>query len=485
MRLSELLRPWQALPPEQDREVAGLSLDSRRVRPGDAFVALAGRRGHGLVHLPEALAAGAVAVLSDRPAEAPVPVVPVPALRGRLGALAARLYGDPSRRLAVLGVNGTNGKTSVAGFLAQALADDGPVGCLGTLGEGLWGRLAPALNTTPDVLTVHRRLAEAADAGAAHAVMEVSSHALEQGRVDGVHFQVAVFTNLSRDHLDYHGDMAAYGAAKARLFEGQAPVAAVSNLDDPFGRRLLERTRAVQRWGYGLEARQVPPGVAWVRGTDLRLDADGLRLTLHWQGRRAPLAAPLLGRFQAYNLLAAATALLALGWDLERVVARLGAVTAPPGRMERFAVPGRAQVVVDYAHTPEALAAALDSLRPHTRGRLWCVFGCGGDRDRGKRPEMGAAARRADVVVITDDNPRSEDPAAIVADILPGLGEHPATVIHDRAEAIAHAIEAAAPEDVILVAGKGHEAVQIVGERTLPHSDRAWVAHCLGLEVRS
>ncbi len=473
MRLSELLQ-MGSLPPELDREVAGLALDSRRLRPGDAFVAVAGRRDHGLRHLEAALAAGAVAVLVEEAAEtvtAPVPVVPVRGLRRRLGELAARLYQEPSEALQVVGVTGTNGKTSVAGFLAQALAAEGHVGHLGTLGEGLWGRLEPATNTTPDVFTVHRRLAEARDAGARFAVMEVSSHALDQERVAGVRFACAVFTNLSRDHLDYHGDMAAYGAAKARLFHELQPEAVVINRDDAFGARLCETVRA-PLWDYRLGE-----GPARLRGRILQLDESGLALELALAQGRARVMTPLLGRFQAHNLTAAAAALLAMGMTLEEAAGRLNGVSAPPGRMEPFRGPGRPLVVVDYAHTPDALAAALVALRPHTRGRLWCVFGCGGERDEGKRPLMGRAAEQgADRVIVTDDNPRGEDPAAIAAQILAGMtGPEAATVIHDRAEAIAHAIGRAGADDVVLVAGKGHETTQQVGGRTLPHDDRAWV----------
>ncbi len=476
MRLSELLQG--GVPPEMDREVSGLALDSRRLRPGDAFVAVAGRRDHGLRHLDEALAAGAVAVLVDEAVEtvaAPVPVVQVRGLRWRLGELATRLYQDPSEALQVVGVTGTNGKTSVAGFLAQALGADGPVGHLGTLGEGLWGRLEPARNTTPDVFTVHRRLAEARDAGARFAVMEVSSHALDQDRVAGVRFACAVFTNLSRDHLDYHRDMAAYGAAKARLFHDLAPRVAVINRDDAFGER-LSGTVAAPVWDY-----RFSDGPARVRGRILRLDESGLSLELAVDRQRAQVTTALLGRFQAHNLAAAAAVLLALGMPLDEAARRLGGVSAPPGRMEPFRRPGRPLVVVDYAHTPDALSAALAALRPHTRGRLWCVFGCGGERDPGKRPLMGRCAEAgADRVIVTDDNPRGEDPGAIAAQILAGMTRPEAvTVIHDRAEAIAHALSRAAPDDVVLLAGKGHETTQQVGGQVLSHDDRAWARELL------
>ncbi len=479
MRLSELLTPWQSVPADADREVAGLALDSRELRPGDAFVALPGRHSHGLAHLDEALAAGAVAVLTED-GEAPVasvPVVPVPGLRGRLGELAARLYGHPAEALPVIGVTGTNGKTSVAAFLAQALAADGPVGHLGTLGQGLWGDLESTRHTTPDVFGVHRRLAQARDAGAVAAVMEVSSHALDQGRVDGVRFAAAVFTQLGRDHLDYHGDLAAYGAAKARLFRTPGLGAAVLNLDDPFAAGLATDA---PRWGYRLGT---PMGAREVGAEGLRCDAGGLAFDLVHGGRRASIATGLLGRFQAHNLLAAATALLALGHELDEIARRLSRVQAPPGRMEPYRAPGRPLVVVDYAHTPDALAAALDSLRAHVRGRLWCVFGAGGERDRGKRPLMARAAEaRADALVLTDDNPRGEAPEAIVADLRAGLsGAVPAAVVHDRAEAIAHALAQADPEDAVLVAGKGHEDYQEIAGTRRPHSDRETVARLLGV----
>lgn len=469
--------------------VAGLGLDSRRIAPGEGFVALAGASGHGLDHLGQALERGAACVLYESPAPAtaaldrvPVPVIAVPDLRVRLGLLAERACRAPSRHLRIAGVTGTNGKTSTVHLIAQALAGaDIDVATIGTLGAGRPGALVEGERTTPDVFAVHALLRRFVDAGISHVAMEVSSHALDQGRVDQVRFAIAVFTNLSRDHLDYHGDMRAYGAAKARLFAWPGLEAAVINTDDAFGARLVE---------------QVPSGVRTLRcglhpladGTmpefharDVRTGHDGLAFTLVMPEGEARLVTRLLGRFNVANLLGVAAALHALGWPLPRIAQALPKLDSVPGRMTRLGGGARPLVVVDYAHTPDALEQALASLREHTPGRLHCVFGCGGERDRGKRPQMAAIAQAgADRVIVTDDNPRGEDGDAIVADILPGFAE-PArvTVQRDRARAIADAITAAAAGDTVLIAGKGHEPYQEIAGRRLPFDDREQAGRAL------
>lgn len=500
MRLSRLLEGLIAVPAQVDRELTGLCLDSRRARPGELFLACGGRRAHGLEHLDDALAKGVAAVLWEPvapfeqlppPLEARlrgIPAFAVPDLQQRIGALADRFFAAPSRDLHVVGVTGTDGKTSCSQFLAASLhRPDAPCGVLGTLGYGLYGALEPASHTTPDAIRVHGLLARMREQGARHAVMEVSSHALDQGRVAGVRFDTAVLTNLSRDHLDYHGDERAYAAAKQRLFRSPGLRHAVINLDDVFGRNLLALLDpGVQVVGYTLSADPAP--VPAVRGRDLRLDETGLSMSVDSPWGSAPVRSSLLGRFNASNLLAVLAALVPAGVAFEDACARVSALETVPGRMERFGgTDGSPLVVVDYAHTPQALAHVLEALRPHTRGRLWCVFGCGGDRDPGKRPLMGAvAARSADRVVITDDNPRSEDPAAIVEDILGGIGDRAAVqVLRDRAEAIAFALEHAGGDDVVLVAGKGHEDYQEVAGRRLPFSDREQVRRRLeAREVR-
>jgi UDP-N-acetylmuramoyl-L-alanyl-D-glutamate--2,6-diaminopimelate ligase len=457
--------------------LSGLSLDSRSLRPGEAFVALRGASQHGLRHAQQALDAGAVAVLFEPPAPAdcapPEGAIAVPGLRARLGEIADRCYGSPSRALVLVGVTGTNGKTSTVQLLAQAFALEGHrAGSIGTLGAGLVGQLQPGERTTPDVIAVHRLLAELRDAGASHVAMEVSSHALDQGRVDAVSFDVGVFTNLTRDHLDYHGSMQAYGEAKARLF-ARGLEAAVINRDDAFGRELLRRHAGSLRC-IGLSAAGDPEADLYAANLDF--GPHGLAFDLVHGARRASIESPLLGRFNVDNLLAVAGVLLALGRDFDTVAALLPRLAPVAGRMNRLGGEGAMPlVVVDYAHTPDALVQALASLRPHTPGRLICVFGCGGERDRGKRPQMAAAAEAgADRVIVTDDNPRGEDGDAIVVEILSGFATPEAVGIErDRARAIGLAIAGAGAGDTVLVAGKGHEPYQEIGGRRLPFDDLA------------
>lgn len=492
--LGRLLKGLRPLEQDWDGPVAGLALDSRQLQPGQVFLACAGHRSHGLDFLDQALASGAAAVVweprPDEPAQfrwhtlgdgRRVPLIPVPGLGQKVGLIADRFYGHPSQRLLTVGVTGTNGKTSCSQFLAQALDATAPTGVIGTLGTGLIGRMRPGTHTTPDPVSLHAELAQMLAEGARSVAMEVSSHGLDQGRVNGVHFHCAVFTNLTRDHLDYHGDMAAYGAAKRRLFEVAGLRQAVINHDDAFGRELLAGLPGgVQALGFGLERRGTR---AEIVGDGLRLDADGFSMNLQTPWGEGLLRSSLLGRFNASNLLAAAAVLLLQETPFDEVLARLSAIRAIAGRMERFdASRGRPVVVVDYAHTPDALTQALASLREHTPGQLWCVFGCGGERDQGKRPLMGAAAERgADRVVITDDNPRREDPVNIVEHITRGMVNPDAAYIErDRRAAIELAIGRAAPGDLVLVAGKGHEDYQEIGTERRPFSDRELVAGLLG-----
>jgi UDP-N-acetylmuramoyl-L-alanyl-D-glutamate--2,6-diaminopimelate ligase len=475
MTLDRLLAGWAEAPATR---IEALTLDSRAVAPGTAFVAIAGERTHGLRHAAQAEALGASAILFEPPAPSDI-VLPdnafaVPALRARLGAMADRFHASPSHALRVIGVTGTNGKTSTVQLVAQALDRAGHVaGSIGTLGTGLHGRLAPGERTTPDVIRVHAALAAMRDAGASHVAMEVSSHALDQGRVDAVAFEVAVFTNLSRDHLDYHGDMQAYFAAKARLFSWPGLRAAVINLDDAQGRVLRDALPPGVRM-IGLSSRAAAD--ATLRADTVVPSAAGLGFDLVEGEARIAVRSPLLGRFNIDNLLAVAGVLRALDWPLPRVAEALGALAPVPGRMSRLGgEAGLPLVVIDYAHTPDALEQALASLRAHTAGRLICVFGCGGERDRGKRPQMAAIAERgADAVIVTDDNPRHEDGDAIVREILAGFAapeRH--RVQRDRAAAIATAVHEARAADTVLVAGKGHEPYQDIGGVQHPFDDLA------------
>lgn len=458
--------------------VGGLCIDSRACAPGDLFLAQAGYRVHGLVHAAAAVHAGAVAVVYD-PAGVPqevdagslgVPTVALPRLGQIAGLIADRFYDSPSRTLDVIGVTGTNGKTSCCHFLAQVLDMPGArCGVLGTVGNGLAGELAPVARTTPDAVSLHAELARLRDAGARRAVVEVSSHGLVQGRLAGVMVRTAIFTNLSHEHLDYHGDMASYAAAKRRLFDQPGLRHAVLNVDDPVSHGWLGSLRdVVDTLGYGFSAE------ADVRGSELELGPEGLAMRITTPFGSGYLACGLLGHFNASNLLAVLAALLAEGVALDAALQRLAGVHTVPGRMERFGGGERPLVIVDYAHTPDALVSALKALRDHCRGRLWCVFGCGGERDAAKRPLMGAAAERyADHVIVTDDNPRHEDGGTIIEHILAGMATPDATEVErDRAAAIRRALEAARPGDMVLVAGKGHETVQVVGDDERTHSDR-------------
>ncbi len=456
-------------------EITGIAVDSHEVRPGHLFAALPGTRTHGADYARTAIAAGAVAVLTDpvglaiAEAAGPlaVPVVVSDNPRHALAVVAARFWGGQPE--VVVAVTGTNGKTSVASFTRQIWEALGERAVnFGTV--GVEGAVAAALrHTTPEPITLHRLLDELADKGVTHAAMEASSHGLDQARLDGVHLAAAGFTNLSRDHLDYHADFEAYFKAKLGLFERVLPRqgTAVVNLDDPYGPR-------VRRIAKARGQRLLTVGKA--EGCSLRLvrqrfDATGQELLFAWEGKSHRARLELIGGFQAHNALVAAGLAIGAGSAAEAVLAALGSLRTVRGRMERAATRANgAQVFVDFAHTPDALTTALTALRPHVLGRLLVVFGAGGDRDRGKRPLMGTAATAAaDAVYITDDNPRSENAAAIREAVRAGAPE--AIEIGDRAEAILTAAAALEPGDALLIAGKGHETGQIVGEDVLPFDD--------------
>ena len=454
--------------------VTGLAVDSRKVNPGDLFLAYPGEHADGRRFIEQAIVAGAVAVLWDSRGFQwnsgwTLPNLGVPELRAHLGDLASHFHGHPSRHLWVAGVTGTNGKTSCSHWIAQSLSR---LGCktavIGTNGSGFPGALEPALNTTPDAVMLHARLADFRMHGAQACAMEVSSHGIEQGRVGGVEFDVALFTNLSRDHLDYHKTMENYAAAKAKLFHWPQLKHAIVNLDDSFGQQLagsIDRSR-VNVIGYGLDRGEIA-------GRRLDLSTRGLKLEITTPWGAAELESPMIGGFNASNLLGVLGVLIASDVPLQDAVEALSRVEPVPGRLQMVREPGAPLVVVDYAHTPDALEQALETLRATLSrdGRLHCVFGCGGERDPGKRPLMGETVTRlADRVVITSDNPRSENPRAIIDEIL--AGAHPNYAIEvDRATAILQAISGAAPQDVVLIAGKGHETYQEVGGRRLPFDD--------------
>jgi UDP-N-acetylmuramoyl-L-alanyl-D-glutamate--2,6-diaminopimelate ligase len=439
----------------QGATIGRLSSDSRRCAPGVAFFAYPGERADGRAHIGEAIARGASAVVWEKEGfdwrnEWRVPNAPLAGLKQQAGALAHEFYGKPSESLWVCGVTGTNGKTSCSQWLAALL---GNCAVIGTLGAGFPGKLSAAANTTPDALETQFLLKQFLTKGAKAVAMEVSSHGLVQGRANGVRFACALFTNLTHDHLDYHGTMAAYGEAKAKLFEMPGLETAVLNLDDAFGIELARRLQGkVRTIGYSLEPRDAP--------VDQKLVAD------------AELRIPALGRFNVSNALGVLGCLVANGIPLHEARKRLAGLPPVPGRMQ--AVGQAPLVVIDYAHTPDALENVLAALRPVARergGRLAVVFGAGGDRDPSKRPLMGAvAARLADRVLVTSDNPRSEDPLAIIAQIERGIAA-PHEVEADRARAIEQAVLEAASTDVVLIAGKGHETYQEVRGRRTEFSD--------------
>jgi len=475
MLLSELLPDVASVP--RELAITGLVQDSRAIKRGDAFVAIAGFGAHGLHFVDQANVAGASAILFEPPAPADLPAPPdaiaVPDLRARLGELGDRFHDHPTRAMTTVGVTGTNGKTSTVQLLAQAWTLLGRCsGSIGTLGAGLYGKTTPTGFTTPLVLQLHALLAQLRDAGAKAVAMEVSSHALDQGRVDGVHFDVAVFTNLTRDHLDYHGDMVGYGAAKAKLFAWPELTAAAINLDDTFGAELFDALPGGLR-RVGLSSRGATH--AALRAENLALDGSGIAFDLACEdGQVEHVQSPLLGRFNVDNLLAVAGALYALGETPADIAKTLSSLKPVDGRMNRLGGDGRLPlVVIDYAHTPDALQQALASLRAHAKARVICVFGCGGERDTGKRPQMAAIAEAdADVVIVTDDNPRREPGDAIVADILSGFAKVDGVIVQrDRAAAIARAIGEADPDDIVLIAGKGHEPYQEIDGVQHPFDD--------------
>jgi UDP-N-acetylmuramoyl-L-alanyl-D-glutamate--2,6-diaminopimelate ligase len=480
--------------PRNDTRVLDITLDSREVRSGSLFFALPGRTVHGLEFAAEAAARGASAVLWEPSAEVALPTLPatvfaaaIPGLKDLVGRIADRFFNWPSSQLRITGITGTNGKTTCAYLLAQCLERLGSQAAyMGTIGWGRVASLNPPTLTTPDVVTLHRELAQLRASGVREVAMEVSSQALDQDRVAGVRFESAAFTNLSRDHLDYHETMAAYGAAKARLFEAPDLKHIIVNIGDAFGREFAQNYDG-----------RVPLTAIWIGAGDsgwlatralhaaeVSLGQHGISMLLEGSFGKAALATRLLGRFNAENSLVVIACLLSLGASLDEAARVLAECAPPPGRMEvvEAAARDKPTAVVDYAHTPDALAKALSALREHYTGMLWCVFGCGGDRDPGKRALMGAIADElADQIIVTDDNPRSENPQAITHAIVSGIKSRAPRVIHDRSEAIATALKEARAQDVVLIAGKGHEDYQIYGENRRSFSDRREAQRYLGV----
>jgi UDP-N-acetylmuramoyl-L-alanyl-D-glutamate--2,6-diaminopimelate ligase len=448
--------------------VTDVAFDSREVTPGAVFFCVPGLHVDGHAFASKALQAGAVALVVERWIDVDVPQALVPSVRGAMGQMSSSAFGDPASAMAMCGVTGTNGKTTITYVLSSIFGATGwTAGVVGTTGASVDGRAIPLARTTPEAPDLQRLLARMRDDGVRAAALEVSSHALDQHRVDGVVFDVAVFTNLSQDHLDFHADMDAYFEAKARLFTPEHARSAVVNADDAAGRRLLERL-AIPVVTYGTD-----PG-ADVRGEDVMVSRDGIVFTVGG----LVFSSQLRGAFNVENLLAAVAAARSLGIEVEAIRAGVAAIAEVPGRMEPVEAGQDFLVVVDYAHTPDSIRSVLRASRPLTSGRLILVFGCGGDRDRAKRSPMGAAATAdADLTIVTTDNPRSEDPSAIIAEIEPGAKEGGGSYVvePDRRSAIRLALREAGSGDVVIVAGKGHEQVQEFRDRTVPFDDRTVV----------
>jgi len=485
MKLSALLKVIETLEVggSTDVEISEVVSDSRRARPGSLFVAIPGLRQDGWDYADDALARGAVAVVAERKLRGTKAACAVRVGDARLAValLAGAIHGHPADRLCMVGITGTNGKTTTAYMMRDVLRAGGrEPALLGTVEYRIGARVIPAVQTTPDAPVLHAMLAQSLSAGCTSAVMEVSSHALDQRRTAGIEFDAAVFTNLTRDHLDYHRDMDCYFRAKAALFEslaqGRKRGTAIVNRDDPHGAKLLDRIDAgVARVSYGMD------GAADVVADEIRLSPEGsiFHVQTPWGSHRVDLR--LLGRFNIANALATIATAGALGLDLDATVDALSGITLVPGRLEPVPTGKGVHVFVDYAHTDDALLHVLTTLREIAVHRLIVVFGCGGDRDRSKRPLMGAvAAQLADCVVVTTDNPRSEIPSSIIADILGGIEERQhVEAIEDRRLAIARALETACAGDIVLIAGKGHENFQQFANKTVPFDDRQVVASLL------
>ncbi len=458
--------------------ISGITADSRQLQSGDVFLACQGATSHGLDYLDQAIAAGVSAVVWDssthRNPQADVPIIGVDGLSGQLGEIANRWFGNPSKDVQVAGITGTNGKTTVAYLIQQCLGMlDRKCGYVGTLGSGLSVTASETSMTTPPCLELHEQLAAFRDQGAGHAAIEVSSHALEQGRVDGVTFDTAIFTNLSRDHIDYHGGMRDYFESKARLFLEHDIRNRIISLDTEFGTELAERC-GQNVITVSTRFDRITDGRPYVFARSIVATPAGSSISVATSWGKADISLPLPGEFNVANAAEVLAYLLCHDIALEDACDVLGRVSAPPGRMQRIQAPVAADspsVYVDYSHTPASLEAALKALRGHCRDKLWCVFGCGGDRDRGKRSMMGKVADRlADVAIVTSDNPRTEIPATIIAEILEGMRAD-TIAIEDRGDAIAHAIHSAKAADTILIAGKGHEDYQVIGTEKQHFSD--------------
>ena len=491
MQLAKLLKDILSIPPAVDRDITRLVLDSREIRQGDLFLAIAGTHLDGRRYIVDAIARGAAAVLiaSDHPqamitTEADVPIVPVHQLKALLGQLSASFFDYPAKKMQMIGITGTSGKTSCTHFIGQVLQNLSiPCGLIGTLGSGFYGDLHETGLTTPDAVKLQTTLHDLWSQGAKAISMEVSSHSIDQGRINAIDFDLGIFTNVSQDHLDYHGDMAAYAAVKRR-FLAEFPIKQlIINVDDVHGQQwLLELAPTKKVLAYSTMGHApIAPAIPLVTAKNVSLSLKGMHAVIDTPWGRGELSLSLIGQFNLSNALAALSALCLYGIPFETVLQQLAALKPVPGRMQTLVRKGKPLVVVDYAHKPDALAKALEALRKHTKGRLICVFGCGGERDSQKRPIMGKIAETlADRVIITNDNPRHEDPASIAQQILQGMTKQDRVSVElDRSKAIKNSIQWAKENDCILIAGKGAEHYQLVGDKKLPFDDVDVALSCL------
>ena len=478
--------------PLPDISITGICLDSRKARPGDLFLAFAGVNTSGVEYIRHAITSGVVAVAVEQGTaenifEKSIPVIPVKQLRENAGVIAARFYGNPSAAMNVIGITGTNGKTSVAWFVSRALASlrDNAAGSIGTLGTGTTNQITPGLNTTPDPVLLQKSLAEFVQQGVLDTVIEVTSIGLDQFRIAGTELDIAVFTNLSPDHLDYHKGMDDYGAAKKKLFTDFGASRAVINLDDPFGRQLaLELRLITEVYGYSVLEATGLEGVE--KGSNLYATVSefekGMTICITCPWGSGEVEVPICGRYNASNLLASLACLCLSGIPFTSAMTQLANLQPVPGRMEMFGGEKLPLIFVDYAHTPDALEKVLGVINQKQHKRVICVFGCGGDRDKPKRSLMGAVAKKlSDVLIITDDNPRNEEPENIINDIISGIHDlNDVLIINDRREAIRQAVHMASSGDVVLIAGKGHESYQERAGKRSPFSDQDEVRNILG-----
>jgi UDP-N-acetylmuramoyl-L-alanyl-D-glutamate--2,6-diaminopimelate ligase len=495
MTLKELLKDWVTnieVSEYADNSIIGLALDSRDIIKGYVFIALAGSKQHGMAYIDQAINNGACAIIYD-PAgiestlvedSSQIPMIAIKGLAVKLGHIAARFYGNPSELMTVIGITGTNGKTSCSQFLSQML-DDSSV--IGTLGWGEWSNLQKTINTTPDALEMQRILAELLKANKKAVAIEVSSHGLDQGRINGVAIKGAIYTNISRDHLDYHGTMNAYIQAKLLLLKSVGLVFVVVNLDDVFSDQIVAAVpEKVEIWGFSVKGKTRSNCTNIIAENILSTD-NGIEFELYCHGNKHRIKAPIYGHFNVENILTVFTTMLAMGVAEAEAIKRLEFIRPIPGRMERLGDERSPLIFVDYAHTPDALDKVLSSIKKHCTQALWVVFGCGGDRDKGKRSQMGQIATQwADHVIITDDNPRYENALDIVNDILKGCQDignstisRNVEVIQDRALAIQSVLARAAAKDCIVVAGKGHELYQEINGVRLNFSDSQVISDAL------